>query len=904
MPILTKGQKNLLQGVSKKPGNTQLNDTLFESAFYKSMQASIVFAVSSGKILKANVAACKLLGYPQKELLLNRWSSIFDIKDNNYKKMLKERSEMGHSKSIITAIKKSGKQIQCEITSVVFVGKDGFEKSITTLIDKSAQILIQKNTAIKNKKLVTKNNVLATTKQKKNDAKNEKIVVENKLVAKKKLELLESKFYEWKVNSGKTSFDIMWDWDISTNLVYVGKSVEKLLGYVLESNTIKFGDFIKILDAEEKKSVEKKLRKAIGSRNKIWGDSFKLKRKDGTIASTISRAIIQRDTNGKVTHLIGATNDLQILNTLRDKLNKEIALREQQSEKTIQTEKISYDIIWDLNLQTKEILVSEGFKNLFGYSIKNNKFKLSFWQSFIHPEYKETVEKKFISAIFSKEVYWEETYQCVRKNGTTATVICRGNIMRDADGNAYRMIGALHDISKQILLEDKILTLSQAVEQSASSIIITDTKGTIEYVNKKFVDLTGYSFAESIGANPRILKSGDKSDEEYKQLWQLIASGHTWRGEFHNMKKNGELYWEYAVISPIKNTNGIITKFLAIKEDITDRKQSEKQYSDLFEMSPLPMWLYDLETLKFILVNEAAIKVYGYSKKEFLSMTVLDIRPESEIGKTKNFIQEIRKEENKVYSGTFKHYKKSGEIIHVEISTTSILLDRKKIGSVIANDITEKNRTEHEINKAILKAQEVERYEIGGELHDNISQILAASKLSLGMMVKKIDPNDLKWLNQSMDYITYAIHEIRNLSHRLAPMFFKDKTLEEVFRKLFDEMNVDKKFDVKLIFDVSVKNSLIKPEIQLNVFRIMQEQLKNILKYSKAKKIEVNVFVKNNILSLRIEDNGVGFNVDAVNNGIGLANIKRRVELFMGKFAIESSVGNGCIVEVEIPLTL
>ncbi len=118
--------------------------------------------------------------------------------------------------------------------------------------------------------------------------------------------------------------------------------------------------------------------------------------------------------------------------------------------------------------------------------------------------------------------------------------------------------------------------LLHAVEQSPVSIILTDYEGKIEYVNPKFLKLTGYPLAEVIGKNPRFLKSGEMSPDEYTNLWETIRSGNEWRGEFHNKKKNGELYWELASISPIKNSDGTISNFIAIKEDITERKRIEK----------------------------------------------------------------------------------------------------------------------------------------------------------------------------------------------------------------------------------------------------------------------------------------------------------------------------------------
>ncbi|MDR4509017.1 MAG: EAL domain-containing protein [Candidatus Brocadiaceae bacterium] len=135
--------------------------------------------------------------------------------------------------------------------------------------------------------------------------------------------------------------------------------------------------------------------------------------------------------------------------------------------------------------------------------------------------------------------------------------------------------------------EEQLRKLSQAVEQSPSTTIITDTTGTIEYVNKKFSESTGYAYEEVVGKNPRILKSGNMPLTEYKYLWKTILSGMEWHGEFHNRKKNGELYWEQAHISPIKNSQGINTHFLAIKEDITERKKFETQLLFFADHDPL-----------------------------------------------------------------------------------------------------------------------------------------------------------------------------------------------------------------------------------------------------------------------------------------------------------------------------
>ncbi len=129
--------------------------------------------------------------------------------------------------------------------------------------------------------------------------------------------------------------------------------------------------------------------------------------------------------------------------------------------------------------------------------------------------------------------------------------------------------------------EEKLKVVSTAIQQSPTVIVITNPEGNIEYVNPKFCDLTGYSAEEVMGKNPRILGSGETPKETYEQLWATIQDGKEWRGEFHNKKKNGELYWEEAIISAIINAEGEITHFVAVKEDITERKRVKEEKEKL-----------------------------------------------------------------------------------------------------------------------------------------------------------------------------------------------------------------------------------------------------------------------------------------------------------------------------------
>lgn len=178
----------------------------------------------------------------------------------------------------------------------------------------------------------------------------------------------------------------------------------------------------------------------------------------------------------------------------------------------------------------------------------------------------------------------------VRSDGSRSHVLAFPQPILDAAGRVQGAITIQVDVTVLKLTENslraseqKLRTLSRVVEQSPASVVITNLAGTIEYVNTKFTEVTGYSLAEVKGQNPRILKSGHQPAEYYRQMWETIAAGREWRGEFCNRKKNGEHFWEFAVITPVHDEHGVVTHFAAIKEDITDRKRLEHEILEISE---------------------------------------------------------------------------------------------------------------------------------------------------------------------------------------------------------------------------------------------------------------------------------------------------------------------------------
>jgi len=210
------------------------------------------------------------------------------------------------------------------------------------------------------------------------------------------------------------------------------------------------------------------------------------------------------------------------------------------------------------------------------------------------------------------------------------------------------------------------------------------------------------------------------------------------------------------------------------KKDLIQLRQSEKRYSDLFNLSPQPMWVYEPKNLQFLQVNLAAIQHYGYSKEEFLTMTILDLRSDTSHSNDKIYYQQSKANKKFIRKDRVSHFKKSGERIEDNIYCTPISINDKSFVSVIAIDVTENNYYERKIIKAIIKTQENERYEFGSELHDNVCQILAASQVTLSMLKDSLAKEEIFLFNKCSESIGLALNEIRNLSHRLAPAFFDE----------------------------------------------------------------------------------------------------------------------------------
>lgn len=235
----------------------------------------------------------------------------------------------------------------------------------------------------------------------------------------------------------------------------------------------------------------------------------------------------------------------------------------------------SPDNITITDLEGRILTVSPSAVQMFGYS-KSDEFVGHPLTDFIVPDESNRLSS-VIKHMHKKTKREPGEYRAVRKDGSIFDIEINAEFIKNLKEQPVKVIFVIRDITKRKLAETELRKLNKAIDQSPVSIIVTNSNGAIEYANPFTYNITGYKKEELLGKNPRIFKSGIIPDKVYKDLWKTIKSGNIWRGEFCNKKKNGDLYWEWANISPLFNNKGKITHFIAVKEDITERKRIETE---------------------------------------------------------------------------------------------------------------------------------------------------------------------------------------------------------------------------------------------------------------------------------------------------------------------------------------
>lgn len=512
-----------------------------------------------------------------------------------------------------------------------------------------------------------------------------------------------------------------------------------------------------------------------------------------------------------------------------------------------------------------------------------------------------------------------------------------------------KLFEAIEDCVARITLErhvrkqsEYICKLTRAVEQSPCMVIITDAKGVVEYVNPKFTEITGYLPEEVIGKTPRIPKLNARESDTYEKLWSTITAGYEWQGEFQSRKKSGELYWESASISPLFDAEGVITNYVAVKEDISERKradnalkESEERYRHLYEDTPV--MLHSIDGVgRIVNVSNYWLFHLGYERNEVIGRKSTEFLTEESSRYAEEIVIPAFFRSGHCQDIPYQMVKKNGEIVDVLLTAVA---EWNATGEVIRSqavmvDVTEQKKAEDQIRilNADLEKRVLERtaelensnkeleafcYAISHELRAPIARLEGFREVIFECF-KSGDYGDLQYY---VGRLGCSVQQLKSAVDALLMMNRLSKTeitsepinLSELSRQVMAELievHGERTMQFRVAPDVFARGD----RKLLNI--CMHNLLGNAYKYTLKTPLALIEFGAENHADQKVyyvRDNGAGFDMAYVSKlfqpfsrlhsekefkgtGIGLATVHRIIEKHEGKIWAESKVDEGATI--------
>ncbi|MGV1098858.1 PAS domain S-box protein [Thiovibrio sp. JS02] len=519
-------------------------------------------------------------------------------------------------------------------------------------------------------------------------------------------------------------------------------------------------------------------------------------------------------------------------------------------------------------------------------------------------------------------------------------------MLRDDAGNPLYFLLMVENISERKSYEDQLGKLHKAIEQSPLSILITDASGRIEYANPFFSSVTGYALAEVVGQNPRVLKSEAHEPEFYRNLWHTIKAGKTWQGEICNRKKDGSLFWEHAFIAPVNDKDGKIVSFIAVKEDISERKLLADELQERSEMiasiaaaalSAIIM-IDDQGLISFW--NKAAENIFGWNRGEVLGEDLHRL-----VAGNENRRQFLANFDQFRQTGTgpamgrqveLTAVRKNGEKFPVEVSLSAIRIKGKWHAVGIVNDISERKEAQKSILIARDDAEAANRAKsdflarMSHEIRTPMNAIIGLSELALEMDLSPKLRDYLGKISSSGKNLLCIINDILDFSKieakklEIAPHPF---SLEKILADLagITTIRAEEK-GLEFMFSVApnVPDRLVGDATRLG--QVLINLTSNAIKFTEQGEVILDITLQERraeklILRFSVRDTGMGMTEAQVGNlfmpfsqadgsisrnyggtGLGLAICKRLVELMGGKFEVRSCPGLGSTFSFTVEL--
>ncbi len=467
------------------------------------------------------------------------------------------------------------------------------------------------------------------------------------------------------------------------------------------------------------------------------------------------------------------------------------------------------------------------------------------------------------------------------------------------------------------VLQEKNAVLKSFMERTPNMAWVVDENVCLQYASRKFYEIFGLEESDAVNKSIPELMPADLSETLFEKHQHVLATG-----EQHELLQDikwadGSTAVYHINIFPINDCRG--KKLLGGHAvNLTEKNKAEAELRKMNERLLMlsratsdAIWEWDMQTGQ-IYRNEALMEMTGFfpQASRGLSWWLRRIHPEdrTRVGETVRKSTEAGlfswQEEYrfKCADGTYKPMRDKGFIVYengLPVKMIGSIQDNSDIKEMESRLIQERLQRQKELTDTIIQAQERERTRIGMELHDNVNQILSSAKLFLEML-QPAGKEQTTVRQKGLDYISLAVEEIRKLSRELVTPVLRENNLVACIRQLLEDVRVTTRIETDFRFDNCAE--LLSGDKKITLFRIIQEQLKNIIKHSGAIRVELALHCTLTDVVLEIRDNGKGFDPNQTFRGIGLSSIYERTRYYEGNAEMLSAPGNGCTLRVSLPL--
>ena len=630
--------------------------------------------------------------------------------------------------------------------------------------------------------------------------------------------------------------------------------------------------------------------------------NYRVIKPDGSIGYFQQKGEFVQNAEGEPVILSGTVLDV----TTRVKYEEEI------TEMANIFQSANVGIVTGLAGERKFHRMNKAFAEMHGYTVEE--LEGAPIETVLADEYKDKIDGYIRSVNRKGHLVTEAMSQ--KKNGEKFSILLNIQGIKDNKGQVYQRVISVQDISEIKKIENKLKQEQLRFETAAN--IVSDViwewnpeKNQLWW-NEGVESIFGYKRSGVIKDNKfweRHIHDDDRERvlESMKTAEESGAGG--WSATYRFLDAYGNYRQVEDIASIIRNEDGSVKRIIGAMIDRTVEKEAERllkeselQYKLLFEQNPIPMWIYDKKTYRFLEVNSAAVEKYGYSKEEFYTMTLFDIRPEEDIPTLKKNLLKSKDKTEKFEE--WRHLTKEGKELIVEISASDITYKGKSERLILANDITRQRKSEENRLKALVEGEENERRRIAKELHDGLGQYLSAVNMSFESLAEDVEwqnKNEKEHFRHGLALLKQAMQETRAISQNLMPKAIEDYGLALAIESLVDDIRRNSNFGINYYQNIESLN--IPYNVQINLYRIAQEAINNAIRHSNCKNLHVQLVHSNNDIILSIEDNGVGFDIEEKSGtGLGLNSMQTRTSAISGTIEIATAHGKGTMISIVVPV--